>query len=92
MATQDIIKGKITIEFVGELTPRIKFEGQIDMLQMVGLPFQISGKYSEYLNEAGDILRRKVEKMGIEAKKNEEIKVKPDEVKTETATKEEVKL
>lgn len=64
-----MIQGRVTVTFDDkELTPKIVFEGDIDMMKMVALPYNISTEYSLYLNRLGDELRKKVHAKGIETK------------------------
>ena len=69
MATQELITGKIEIEFIKDKEPRFKFSGDIDMMGMFALPYQLSSAYQNHLNILGDELRRKVELKGIETDK-----------------------
>jgi hypothetical protein len=84
----EIIKGKITITFKkDELVPEITFQGDVDMLAMVTLPYQLSGAYSQHLDKLGDELRHKLSQKGIKTDKDLEQPKMVEEVK-ENATKE----
>lgn len=83
----NFIKGKIVIVFTEELVPTISFEGDIDMLSMVTLPYQLSGAFSQHMDKLGDELRRKLSQKGIKTDKDLEQPKSADEIK-ENATKE----
>lgn len=58
--------GQIVITFSENVEPEFEFKGEIPMLSMYALPYQLSTAFMYYLDKQGDELRKKLESKGLE--------------------------
>lgn len=84
MSKDKKVLGQIIVKFVEGAEPEFEFLGEIPMISMYGLPYQMSTAYMQHLDKLGDALRRKLEIKGLEEKRMKEtVKESTEQTNTE---------